>query len=215
MGNPKAGQPRPIERSQPRINLLGCCLVLVILTSVALAIFYGWRRHQRWRFPYGHSHYCTISITLALQNYAEDHGGQYPTGGSTPEASFSLLYPKYLPAEYLRGKKFPWKQKDTILPSGQPLTKDTCGWHYVDGLMFSSGYFARLAVMWDKTSTGHNGQRTGSRWVLFANGEEEYIPLPKWDEFLTEQKRLLAEYTQAKKKWIRKNKNKNGSNAKN
>jgi hypothetical protein len=42
---------------------------------------------------------------------------------------------------------------------------------------------------------GHNGQRIpdGGRMVLFVSMGYEYVPGAKWQEFLHEQKQLLAE----------------------
>ena len=102
---------------------------LAIVAVVALFFWWQWRR----MYPYGREHCCDKQLCIALLQYAEEHGGKFPTGGATPEASLSLLYPKYLHANVLRGKTYPEAPAASLLDSGQPLTPETCGWHYVDG----------------------------------------------------------------------------------
>ena len=82
------------RRTRNRLVLAG--LVFVVLPLLC----YGWWRH---RYPYGWSHCCDKNLMLSLRQYAEDHGGAFPAGGDTPEASLSLLYPDYVNANLLRG----------------------------------------------------------------------------------------------------------------
>ena len=129
---------------------------------------------------------------MVLHQYAEDHGGNYPAGGHTPEASLSLLYPKYADASLLRGKTVPEKVVKAILAQGKRLGPKTCGWHYVEGFNLKDD--PRLAIAWDKARLGHNGElkpRFGTN-VLFVNLGSECIPEEKWDAFLKEQQALLA-----------------------
>jgi hypothetical protein len=151
----------------------------------------GWLCY-RWTFPYGWSHCCDKQLMLALRFYADEHGGAYPTGEATPEASLSLLYPKYTGEYLLQGKMVPVDAVRQILESGNRLGPDTCGWHYVDGLTLDDD--SRLALFWDKAGLGHNGQRLfdGGRTVFFVKGGPEYIEGAKWKAFLEEQKTLLA-----------------------
>ena len=129
---------------------------------------------------------------FALHQYAEEHGGNYPAGEATPEASLSLLYPKYADTNVLRGKTVPEKVVHAILDRGERLSPKTCGWHYVEGLNLKDD--RRLAILWDKARLGHNGELYPKRdtSVLFVNLGYESIPEAKWDAFLTEQKALLA-----------------------
>jgi hypothetical protein len=94
--------------------------------------------------------------------------------------------------EVLREKTVPYDIVKTILERGERLGPDTCGWHYVEGLRLD--HDKRLALCWDKVGLGHNGQRLsdGGRSVLLVNLGYEYIPGPKWKEFLQEQEQLLA-----------------------
>ena len=129
---------------------------------------------------------------FALHQYAEEHGGAYPTGEATPEASLSLLYPAYANEYVLQGKTVPLDRVKAALESGGRLTPETCGWHYVAGLTLDDD--RRLALCWDKVGLGHNGERLGDggRTVLLVHMGYEYIPGEKWLDFLNEQEKLLA-----------------------
>jgi hypothetical protein len=163
---------------------------VALLLGVIGALGYGYYRH---RFPYGWSHCCDKQLMFALHQYAEDHDGAYPAGEAAPEASLSLLYPKYASAELLRGKTVSVAVVQERLERGERLTPETCGWHYVEGLTLKDD--RRIARVWDKVGLGHNGQRTsdGGRTVLRVNLGFEYIPGPEWARFLEEQQRLRAE----------------------
>lgn len=149
--------------------------------------------YRSWCFPYGWSHCCDKALALVLYQYAEDHGGAYPAGEATPEASLSLLYPDYVDANMLRGKTVPLEIVRSILLRGDKLAPDTCGWHYVPGLTRDDD--SRLAIIWGKVPLGHNGQRTtdGGQSVIRVGGITEYIPGDKWSAFLEQQEQLLAE----------------------
>jgi hypothetical protein len=133
---------------------------------------------------------------MALENYARDHNGYYPTDEETPEASLSLLYSSgYCPsADTLRGKTIPVQIVQSTLDSGGLLTPETCGWHYVAGLTKNDD--PRLALLWDKARLGHNGQRTdGATEVVFVGGDTRIIHGDQWEQFLEEQKELLSART--------------------
>jgi len=167
-------------------------LLLFILTVLVAFGGGGWL-YYRWTFPYGWSHSCDKILMFALHQYAEEHGGNYPAGKATPEASLSLLYPSYANANVLQGKTVPLDLVKNTLERGDRLSPDTCGWHYVEGLTL--GDDRRLALCWDKVGLGHNGQRNsdGGHTVLFVNMGYEYIEGSKWQEFLEEQERLLTD----------------------
>jgi hypothetical protein len=78
--------------------------IVAIIVAMLGAMGYGYNRYL---YPYGWSHSCDKVLMFALQQYADDHGGVYPAGEETPEASLSLLYPNYADAELLRGKTIP------------------------------------------------------------------------------------------------------------
>jgi hypothetical protein len=164
------------------------------LTLLVLALLAGggWLAY-RWNYPYGWSHSCDKQLMFALQQYADDHAGVYPSGEETPEASLSLLYPKYANHAVLQGKTVPLDTVKAILERGERLGPDTCGWHYVGGL--KSNDDPQLALCWDKVGLGHNGERLsdGGRMVIFVGCRAAYIPGAEWQAFLEKQKRLLEE----------------------
>src|SRR5216683_3016496 len=109
-------------------------LVLLIFAVLAVLIASaGWWWHH-WTYPYGWSHSCDKQLMFALQQYAEEHGGSFPAGEATPEASLSLLYPTYANEWVLQGKTVPLEVVKAVLERGDRLGPDTCGWHYVEGL---------------------------------------------------------------------------------
>jgi hypothetical protein len=143
----------------------------------------------RWNYPFGVDHCCDKLVGNALLNYAERHGGRFPTGGATPEASLGLLYPEYIDAGTLRGKAYPEGPTRELLESGRPLTPETCGWHYVDGLTMQKGASSRIAIVWDKIGLGHNSERLaeGGHSVVFMDGHGEVIRQKDWPRFIAEQ----------------------------
>ena len=186
------------------VTILGFIAVLV-----AGAVIY-----YKWRFPYGRSHCCLIAMQAALRIYADDHGGRFPAGESSPEASLSLLYQSKQPgleANYigdgyiLRGMTVPEETVQQILVGGGLLGPDTCGWHYVEGLTRADD--GRIALLWPKVALGHDGQRMrdGGREVLFVSQWIEWIPGDKWEAFLEEQKELLSQRSEKPAAKIRTN----------
>ena len=148
---------------RPRIkkHVLTAAIAVVAIPVVLLAVRYAryaWCRHH---YPYGMSHCCDLLLHDALREYATSHGGAFPSGEATPEASMSLLYrekcnDRRLADEVLlRGKTVPESVVREILERGQLLTPETCGWHYVEGLRLDDD--PRLALFWDKVGLDHNG----------------------------------------------------------
>jgi hypothetical protein len=167
---------------------------LLVVGSVLLLLFVGCLVFYYWSFPYGWSHSCDLILSQALFAYAEEHGGAFPAGEATPEASLSLLYPKYANERALQGRTVPLETVGRILQDGERLGPNSCGWHYVEGLRL--GDDPRLALFWDKVPLGHNGQRNsdGGHRVFFVRAvmDHQYIPGAEWEQFLDEQARLFA-----------------------
>jgi len=178
-----------------RTKRLALAAILVIAVAPFILGYEWWRPH----YPYGMSHCCDLGLSLVLRNYAEMHDGAFPTGQATPEASLSLLYREktngdpLADADLLRGRTVPESVVKEILERGEPLTPETCGWYYVDGLRLDDDY--RLALFWDKIGLDHNGGRMADEGhtVLFVSGNRKFIPETEWDAFMEEQKKLLAE----------------------
>lgn len=167
--------------------IVGAGLVLLI-GSVT-----GWYAHHRHRYPFGWSHCCDKALALELQAYADAHQGWFPRGESCPEASLGLLYggnPDI--GQTLRGKTVPTEVTVGRLQRGEPLTPETCGWQYVEGLRNDDD--VRLALFWDKAGLGHNGERLsgGGHIVHFVRGDQRHVPAAEWDDFLSQQALLRA-----------------------
>jgi hypothetical protein len=161
----------------------------VALVCVGLFLF-------RRNYPYGVDHCCDKLVGQALVSYAAAHDGRFPTGGETPEASLSLLYPEYIDAGDLRGKTYPEGPARELLESGRPLTPETCGWHYVDGLTLQedSRLNSRIAIVWDKVGLGHNSELlpAGGHSVVFMDGSTGVICEKDWPRFVNEQEKAWA-----------------------
>jgi hypothetical protein len=129
----------------------------VLAGTVVILMLGGWI-YYRLEYPRGYStyHYNFI-LEMALRRYAEEHEGSYPTGKATPEASLSLLYPKYANADVLSGKSVSVQRVQAILDEGKLLDPDSCGWHYVEGLTLNDD--RRLALFWDKVGLGDDRQQ--------------------------------------------------------
>lgn len=175
-------------------RLFNLRIIVVALLVVSLAGWWQW--HYSWKYPYGWSHCCDKQLMFALHNFAEDHGGAFPAGEATPEASLSLLYPKYADANLLRGKTAPDAVVQSTLDRGDRLGPGSSGWHYVEGLTVKDD--PRLALFWDKVGLGHNGERADGHVVYFTNFDNKFIAEADWAKFLEEQQRLLNEREAAK-----------------
>lgn len=165
-------------------------LASVVILAILGGGFAYWHHKT---YPYGHSHCCAKAIAFALKMYAQDHGGRFPAGESSPEASLSLLYPKYEPSpEILRGKTVPEAVVRQRLTNGQLLTPETCGWHYVEGLGEDAD--PKRLLLWDKVGLGHNGERLpdGGHEVVFADMSTRVLSGAEWRAVLAEQEKLRA-----------------------
>jgi hypothetical protein len=164
----------------------------MVAASVVVVLLAACAGYYHYRFPHGWSHCCDKQLHMALLDYADQHDGWFPRGEASPEASLSLLYrtnPDLV--NVLRGKTVPDSVVRARLESGELLTPDTCGWHYVEGLKKDDD--PRLALFWDKAGLGHNGERlAGYRNVMLINGTVESVPSDRWDQFLYEQEKLRA-----------------------
>lgn len=184
----------PAQPRRPRVRrwLSGLAIGLLV---VVLGFSVDYRR----TFPYGSSHCCDLILLQALEEYAGNHNGAFPTGGPTPEASLSLLYSNvdWVTPDLLRGKSVPEVVVKEALKRDGRLGPDSCGWNYVEGLRVDDD--PGLGIFWDKIGLGHNGQRLShpGHTVLFVDGNRRFIPESGWQAFLSEQTRLLEQRTNA------------------
>ena len=164
-------------------------IIAFTLVAALIASAYG---YYRYKFPYGWTHCCDMQLHLALHNYAVLHNRRFPSGQSTPEACLSLLHrePDPVSAGLLCGKNVAPEIAERVFAEGQLLGPETCGWHYVPGLSLTDD--PKLALFWDKSGLGHNGQRLGGggHIVWFINGDNRHIPASEWESFLAEQNSL-------------------------
>ena len=105
-----------------------------------------------------------------------------------------VLYPKYLDASVLRGKSYPEAPAQELLEAGKPLTPETCGLQYVDGLTSRPSGSHRIAVFWDKFGSGHNSEALpfSGHTVMFMDGHTEIIATDDWPSFLADQQPAWA-----------------------
>jgi hypothetical protein len=141
-------------------------LLCLVLAGAGLSIL-GWLLYRQWLYPYGWSHSRDKQLSLALYGHAEEHGGAFPAGEATPEASLSLLYPTHTNDYVLQGKTVPLETVKSILERGQRLDPNSCGWHYVEGLRLNDD--PRLELFWNKAGLGHNGERNSGAGILFSS----------------------------------------------
>lgn len=184
----------PAQPRRPRIRgWLSGLAITVLVIVFALYVYY------RRTFPYGGSHCCDLILLQALEEYAGNHDGAFPTGRPTPEASLSLLYSNvsWVTPDLLRGRTVPEAVVKEALRRDGALGPDSCGWHYVEGLRLDDD--PGLAIFWDKIGLGHDGQRLSrpGHTVLFVGGDRRFIPQSDWQAFLSEQARLLQQRTNA------------------
>src|SRR5262245_59789877 len=166
----------------------GLAAGVAFVLGIVLALV-GKRYAQRHAESFGALH-------VALMQYADRHDGWFPKGETSPEASLGLLHrenPGLVTAGVLCGRTISEAAVKLWLEAGQPLTPQTCGWHYAEGLRKFDD--PRLALFWDKT-TGLSRLdallSSGGHFVYFLGGSVEYIPDNRWEEFLAEQEWLRA-----------------------
>ena len=149
--------------------------------------------HYKEDYPFGASHCCMDAMWLALRLYAQEHGGAYPAGESSPEASLSLLCKSnYIDVGTIRGMTVPESIVRGIFQGGGLLGPQNCGWQYIEGMTQTND--PRIALLYCKEALGHNGQRTkdGGRQVLFVgDGGIQWVSGDRWQAFLSEQMELL------------------------
>ena len=142
-----------------------------------------------------HAH-CIKSAGLELLNYADQHGGLFPThprgyGDALlmldENVYYTLTGPGYDDAAFQLAKNL-----------GTPLAKKDCGRVYIQGL--NNTVNPKIAILFDKISTPggdhcHLFARMSAplgREVLFVVGYHEFIPDSEWPAFVQGQLALLA-----------------------
>ena len=166
----------------------GRIAVVMLVVGSYFVVGYGFHRYH---YPFGMYHRCDKQLRFALAEYAAAHGGKFPSGEATPEGSLSLLGKEYGYLLVRRG--ISTEVVEQMLDRGELLDSETCGWNYTEGLCLDSN--PKLALFWDKEGLDEEGRRLGEggHFVSFVGWAYEYVPASRWDSFLEEQRRLLAE----------------------
>jgi len=145
-------------------------------------------------YPFGTSHCCSDVLSSSLVGYATNHGGWFPYGRSTLEASLSLLCDADTNLlDIVRGKNIPLKMARESWSRQRSLDPESCGWHYVEGLQTNDD--PQIALAWDKVfGLGHNGQRIRglAHEVILVDGSRKGIAMKEWPKFAQEQREKLA-----------------------
>jgi hypothetical protein len=140
--------------------------------------------------------YCIRYALLTLGQYADEHGGKYPSHPKGYPSALLLLRddcfntltgPSYDPAIFHEAKR-----------SGRELAEDECGRVYIQGLTKKPD--AKIAILFDKRATpgGDHCYWPVRMWapllreVLFADGDEKRILESDWPALAAEQIELLV-----------------------
>jgi hypothetical protein len=138
-----------------------------------------------------------LQLGFALDYYAQIHDGHYPTGGGSPEASLHFLYRDGIAdPEMLAGAIDP-KLVREHLENGLVLDRQTCGWHYVEGLTLRDDW--RIAILWNEDSSDRvaSGTQNAHLVVYLQDPSVHVVAARDWQRFLDEQQALLKLRTQA------------------
>jgi len=175
----------------------GCCVALfVTMTLVFICVIAGYL-YFRYNYPHGYTRAWRTHLYANLDRYAMHHDGRFPSGGTTPERSLTLLY--YWSdknrgiLEVLSGPSVPLQRAEESIARTGWLDSESCGWHYVEGLSLNDN--RKLALFWEKNGLGAHGRRhcEGSFEVVFVDGTKRRVPSEDWNDFLAEQERLIAD----------------------
>ena len=187
VNSPGVPQNQNPPTTQPRRKLKWVVLVIagiLISTWVWLRISY----------PHGISHCCPDVLVASLGSHATNHGGWFPHGEQSPEASLAIVCRTDTNLlDVVRGKNIPLKLAQQVWSSTGALGPETCGWNYVEGLRSDDG--KEVAMAWDKVfGLGHNGQRIRglAHEVIMADGSLKGVAMKEWPKFAMEQREKLA-----------------------
>jgi hypothetical protein len=154
----------------------------------ASANFFRAGAYSRWKYPFGHRTCRFLCTTTALQAYARDHEGWFPS-------SLESLYPKYLEYEgHLAGLSGDESSAVDRLRAGLALDAKASGWVYRSDLRVDDD--SRVAVIWDRTpGLGMGGGRStaGIHVVGFVDLSYKVIPENDWPRFLQDQEALRSD----------------------
>jgi hypothetical protein len=180
-------------KKKKKIIFIYILIIIIIMVLLSPFLFY------KWLYPYGERTISLLTIQDALEAYAEDNNGYFPSGGKTPLKSLQKLYPKYrgLP-DYFAGLSGDIELTNRTLRSGGELDNTMSSWVYWQGFHIDDN--PNLAVIWERRDgIAYNGTRTqkGSHSVGFIDGTKKQIY--DWDKFAKKQKKLREEVLKNRK----------------
>lgn len=184
----KSAPPPPWRRK--RWLIPGAIVVALVTTWIWVQVTY----------PYGISHCCSRGIALGLFQYATDHQGWFPHGGSSPEAALSETVRTGNNGLYeVRGKNISLGTAQAAWTRDGHLGPESCGWHYIEGLRKDDD--PQMALAWDKAwGLGHNGQRVRGlgHIVILVGGEERAVALQEWPKYAMDLREKLDRIRQSR-----------------
>ncbi len=163
--------------------------------TILAGSIYVWRNPLIFNASFlSHAH-CIKSAGMLLVNYAEQHGGQFPTdprgyGNALlqfePDEYYCLTASGYDEAVYHEAKQ-----------RGALLEEKDCGRVYIQGLNKTSN--PKIAILFDKRSTpGGDHCHLIARFtaplgreVAYISGQSDFIPDTDWPAFVQGQLALL------------------------
>ncbi|MFK7911884.1 MAG: hypothetical protein AB8F34_14980 [Akkermansiaceae bacterium] len=159
-------------------------MVSVVIGVLAAA---GWG-YYRYTYPYGSSHRCSKALASQILNYADNHGGRFPSSEQPDALGLSaIIDDNPFTLELIVGKAGDLEKAKEFHQKHGYLKPEHSSWHYVSGLTTAD---TDKAILWDKIPLGHSGERTNrnTREVIMVNGAVKAIPESEWDDFLKAQK---------------------------
>lgn len=171
-------------------------LIAFVVTALAFAVYI-------WTHPlvfnesfFGHAH-CMPQALGALNQYAVEHFGKFPTHTNGYGDALILLVPEYTPWSILTGPGYDaaadkqWKQSAANVPEPE------CGRVYVQGLTTSNN--PEIAILFDKIlNPGDHCHLLKRLWaplrrdVGFVDSNFRSVLESKWAEFAKNQIELLV-----------------------
>jgi hypothetical protein len=175
---------------------LGCLGVMV--SGVILVIVYTYCRPHTFNESFWEHGHCIKQATMALQYYADQHGGRFPSHANGYGAALLLLPLDGTPWYAMTGPGYEGEVLRLAKQDGRLLTEDECGRVYVQGLTMKSNRM--IAILFDKISTPGGDHCPGpprlwasyGREVGFVDGTSTFIGDSAWQAFADDQIELLV-----------------------
>ncbi|MCC6819741.1 MAG: hypothetical protein V9H26_08845 [Verrucomicrobiota bacterium] len=187
----------PTTEAAPQRRWLNRWLFASIVTAVACGVYIRTHPLVFNESFFSHAH-CMPQALGALNQYAVEHFGKFPTHTNGYGDALLLLVPEYTPWSILTGPGYDaaadkqWKQIAANVPESE------CGRDYVQGLTTSKN--PEIAMLFDKIPTpgGDHCHLLTRLWtplkreVGFVRGDFRAVRESKWPEFAKNQIELLV-----------------------